>query len=67
MDDRQLTEATSVLRPLECTGLQPHFRHKLAAHGVVLPDDFYEPEHQLVGAGSNGNGNGNSSKRSWSS
>ena len=65
--DRVLTEATSVLRPLECTGLQPHFRNKLAAHGVVLPDDFYEPEHQLVGAGSNGNGNGNGSKRSWSS
>ena len=37
----------ALLRPLECTGLQPHFQHKLAANGVVLPADFYEPEHEL--------------------
>ena len=52
-------DSTAVLRPLECTGLQPHFRHKLAANGVVLPEDFYEPEHQLTAVGSNG-------KRGWS-
>ena len=61
--DRVLTDSTAVLRPLECTGLQPHFRHKLAAHGVILPDDFYEPEQQLMAVGSNGS---NGSKRSWS-
>jgi len=41
------SEATTFLRPLECTGLQPQFRHKLAANGVVLPDDFYQPERSL--------------------
>jgi pilus assembly protein CpaF len=30
-----------LLRPLEPSGLQPHFRHKLAAQGVEIPDDFY--------------------------
>jgi pilus assembly protein CpaF len=45
---------TELLRPLECTGLQPRFRHKLATNGVVLPDDFYEPEGQLLAVSSNG-------------
>jgi pilus assembly protein CpaF len=30
-----------LLRPLEPSGLQPHFRFKLAAQGVELPDEFY--------------------------
>jgi pilus assembly protein CpaF len=42
--------ATSYLRPLTCTGLQPHFQAKLAAHGVILPDDFYQPDFELVAA-----------------
>jgi hypothetical protein len=41
------SESTTLLRPLECTGLQPHFRHKMTANGVVLPDDFYQPERSL--------------------
>ncbi len=53
-------DSTAVLRPLECTGLQPHFRYKLAGNGVVLPDDFFEPEQQLQAVGSNGK------KRGWS-
>ena len=40
--------ATSFLRPLESTGLQPHFGHKLAGHGVIVPDDFYFPETNLM-------------------
>ena len=61
MNERAVAaDSTAVLRPLECTGLQPHFRHKLAANGVVLPEDFYEPEQQLLAVGSNGK------KRGWS-
>ncbi len=41
---------STYLRPLTCTGLQPHFQHKLAAHGVILPDDFYQPDFELVQA-----------------
>ena len=40
--------STSFLRPLESTGLQPHFGHKLAGHGVIVPDDFYFPETSLM-------------------
>ena len=42
------------LRPLVCTGLQPHFQDKLAAHDVVLPSDFYQPEFELVAVASEG-------------
>ena len=67
MDERTVvSESTSFLRPLECTGLQPQFRHKLVANGVVLPEDFYQPERQLQAAGSNGHGsNGHGSNRGW--
>jgi pilus assembly protein CpaF len=34
----------ALLQPLRNTGLQPHFQAKLAANGVVLPHDFYQPE-----------------------
>jgi pilus assembly protein CpaF len=54
VDDRHAYDGTSLLRPLEPTGLQPHFHRKLAAAGVVLPADFFEPT--LVPA-FNGNGN----------
>ena len=46
--------STSFLRPLACTGLQPHFQHKLAGHGVILPEDFYQPEAQLQAVSANG-------------
>jgi pilus assembly protein CpaF len=34
----------ALLQPLRSTGLQPHFQAKMAANGVALPQDFYEPE-----------------------
>ncbi len=40
------------LRPLVCTGLQPHFQAKLAGHGVTLPTDFYQPDFELIAGGS---------------
>lgn len=40
--------SATYLRPLTCTGLQPHFQPKLAAHGVLLPEDFYQPDFELV-------------------
>ena len=58
-DERATTiDATTLLRPLEPTGLQPHFHKKLAANGVVLPADFFDPEWVPAVQG-NGNGNGN--------
>jgi pilus assembly protein CpaF len=58
------TDGSSLLRPLEPSGLQPHFHRKLSANGVVLGSDFFEPElvPSLNGSG-NGNGNGNGSWR----
>jgi len=51
VDERTVaSETTRYLRPLECTGLQPHFRHKLVANGVVLPDDFYQADRQPLQA-----------------
>ena len=46
--------SATALRPLVCTGLQPHFQHKLAAHGVVLPVDFYQPDFELLAGGNEG-------------
>jgi len=34
----------SLLRPLEATGLQPHFLDKLAANGVSLPVSFFDEQ-----------------------
>jgi len=31
----------ALLAPLASTGLQPHFQQKLAANGVILPEDLY--------------------------
>jgi pilus assembly protein CpaF len=58
----------TLLRPLGCTGLQPHFQAKLSANGVHLPSDFYEPEDFFlapleVETSGNGNGNGNGGSR----
>jgi hypothetical protein len=39
-----LTNATRLMSPLQCSGLKPHFLEKLAAHGVVLPPDFFEED-----------------------
>ena len=46
-----------LLRPLEPSGLQPHFRFKLAAQGVAIPDEFYyAPDRSLATAMVQGNG-----------
>jgi pilus assembly protein CpaF len=59
VDDRSADiDATTLLRPLVPTGLQPHFHRKLAANGVVLPSDFFDPELVAV---LHGNGNGRDS------
>ncbi len=34
----------SLLSPLHCTGLKPHFLDKMAANGVSLPANFFERE-----------------------
>jgi pilus assembly protein CpaF len=55
-------DGTTLLRPLVPTGLQPHFHRKLAANGVVLPAEFFDPE-LLPALNGNGNGNGNGARR----
>ncbi len=51
VSDRASAQSSpSFLRPLECTGLQPHFQHKLAGHGVILSEDFYQPKLHAVPA-----------------
>jgi pilus assembly protein CpaF len=37
-------QTTRGLGPLGCTGLKPHFLEKMAAHGVVLPPNFFQQE-----------------------
>jgi pilus assembly protein CpaF len=34
----------TLLSPLSCTGLKPHFLEKMAANGVTLPPNFFERE-----------------------
>jgi pilus assembly protein CpaF len=43
-NDGELAEVSvkRLLTPLRCTGLKPHFLDKLAAHGVVLPQTFFD-------------------------
>ena len=38
----------SLLSPLACTGLKPHFLEKMAASGVSLPATFFEREDAVV-------------------
>ena len=47
----------ALLRPLTPSGLQPHFRHKLAAQGISIPDEFFGPELALA--------TGNGSDAGW--
>jgi pilus assembly protein CpaF len=46
----------TLLHPLAPSGLQPHFRHKLAAHGVDISDEFFGPERSLSVAAGQWNG-----------
>jgi hypothetical protein len=34
----------TLLSPLSCTGLKPHFLEKMAANGVTLQPNFFERE-----------------------
>jgi pilus assembly protein CpaF len=44
-DDSQAAVRTlTLLSPLNCTGLKPHFLEKMAANGVNLPGNFFERE-----------------------
>jgi pilus assembly protein CpaF len=43
-----------LLKPLAPSGLQPHFRHKLAAQGVDIPDDFFAVQQPLAVASNGG-------------
>jgi pilus assembly protein CpaF len=55
MDERAVEhDPHALLQPLRSTGLQPHFQAKLAANGVVLPYDFYEPELEELELSTNG-------------
>jgi pilus assembly protein CpaF len=43
-EDSAVAGATRLLSALACTGLKPHFLEKMAAHGVVLPPNFFQQE-----------------------
>jgi pilus assembly protein CpaF len=45
---REQLPAKSLLRPLVCTGLKPHFLEKMAANGVTLPATFFEQERDFL-------------------
>jgi pilus assembly protein CpaF len=38
--------ANRLLLPLACTGLKPHFLEKLAAAGVVMPQNFFQHDEE---------------------
>jgi pilus assembly protein CpaF len=43
-DDPNTVRTLTLLSPLNCTGLKPHFLDKMAANGVSLPPNFFERE-----------------------
>jgi pilus assembly protein CpaF len=43
-DPNNAARTLSLLSPLVCTGLKPHFLEKMAANGVSLPPNFFERE-----------------------
>ena len=43
-EENAVAGATRLLSALACTGLKPHFLEKMAAHGVVLPPNFFQQE-----------------------
>jgi pilus assembly protein CpaF len=44
---QQQVPGKSLLAPLACSGLKPHFLEKMAANGVTLPANFFEQETEL--------------------
>jgi pilus assembly protein CpaF len=47
-DPANVGRALTLLTPLVCTGLKPHFLEKMAANGVSLPATFFEREEVHV-------------------
>jgi hypothetical protein len=43
-DSSAANRTLSLLSPLTCTGLKPHFLEKMAANGVSLAPTFFERE-----------------------
>src|SRR5215216_2044069 len=43
-DSPEAHRSLSLLTPLTCTGLKPHFLEKMASNGVNLPSNFFERE-----------------------
>jgi pilus assembly protein CpaF len=43
-EETAVAGATRLLSALACTGLKPHFLEKMAAHGVILPPNFFQQE-----------------------
>ena len=48
--EEEAGRAKRLLTPLRATGLKPHFLEKLAAHNVVLPPAFFNPDEADVRA-----------------
>jgi pilus assembly protein CpaF len=48
--EEEAARAKRLLTPLRATGLKPHFLEKLAAHNVVLPPAFFNPDEADVRA-----------------
>jgi pilus assembly protein CpaF len=44
-EDAAVPGTTRLLGSLQCTGLKPHFLEKMAAHGVVLPPNFFQQDN----------------------
>jgi pilus assembly protein CpaF len=43
-DAANAARTLTLLSPLTCTGLKPHFLEKMSANGVMLPPNFFERE-----------------------
>jgi pilus assembly protein CpaF len=43
-EDSNAMRTLTLLTPLNCTGLKPHFLEKMSANGVTLPPNFFERE-----------------------
>jgi pilus assembly protein CpaF len=43
-EDGGAARGSRLLSSLACSGLKPHFLHKMAANGVILPGNFFEQD-----------------------
>jgi pilus assembly protein CpaF len=49
-DAKEAGAGNRLLGPLRCTGIKPHFLHKMAGNGVNLPANFFQLEADRSGA-----------------